>query len=61
MALGTKDFSGLLADFSDKDGGAQLTTGNPVSGLYLPDAIDSYQAGGQTYYVIANEGDDQFS
>lgn len=64
VALGTKDFSTLLADFSDRDGpGAtasiRLETGNPVFGLYMPDGIDSYEAGGATYYVIANEGDDR--
>ena len=29
----------------------------PVNGLYLPDAIASYSAGGATYLVTANEGD----
>ncbi|WP_372621870.1 choice-of-anchor I family protein [Falsiroseomonas sp.] len=64
VPLGTQDFSALLADFSDRDsasGGAaiNLATGNPVSGLYMPDAIAAYEAGGQTYYVMANEGDDR--
>ena len=64
VPLGLKDFSPLLADFSDRDGdgGAQsvnLTTGHPVFGLYMPDAIASFQAGDATYYVIANEGDDR--
>jgi 2',3'-cyclic-nucleotide 2'-phosphodiesterase (5'-nucleotidase family) len=64
VPLGTKDFSGLLVDTSDQDGtgGAasmKLQVGDPVFGLYMPDAIDSYQAGGETYYVIANEGDDR--
>jgi len=59
VPLGTKDFSTLLADFSDQDGGMNLTTGNPVFGLYMPDAIASFASGGETYYVIANEGDDR--
>lgn len=64
VALGIKDFSSLLADFSDRDGpggtfAVNLETGNPVFGLYMPDAIDSYVSGGSTYYVIANEGDDR--
>ncbi|WP_439596518.1 choice-of-anchor I family protein [Falsiroseomonas sp.] len=64
VALGQKDFSGLLADYSDRDGpGNAALPANlvnaPVFGLYMPDAIDSYQAGDQTYYVIANEGDDR--
>ncbi len=64
VPLGKKDFSGLQVDFSDADGpaGSRLlnpTTGNPVFGLYMPDAVASYTAGGQTYYVMANEGDDR--
>jgi len=59
VPLGEKDFSSLYADFSDQDGGKNPTLGNPVFGLYMPDAIASYQVGGQTYYVIANEGDDR--
>ncbi len=64
VPLGTKDFTDLLADFGDRDGPggdelAQLVTGKPVHGLYMPDAIASYTSGGQTYYVMANEGDDR--
>ncbi|MCD1617520.1 ExeM/NucH family extracellular endonuclease [Salipiger marinus] len=60
VPLGGKDFSDLQADFSDRDGGMNLTTGNPVIGQFMPDAITSYTAeDGQTYYIIANEGDDR--
>jgi 2',3'-cyclic-nucleotide 2'-phosphodiesterase (5'-nucleotidase family) len=64
VPLGLKDYSTLLADFSDRDGPGNdplinLTTGNPVFGLLMPDAIDAYEAGGETFYVIANEGDDR--
>jgi 2',3'-cyclic-nucleotide 2'-phosphodiesterase (5'-nucleotidase family) len=64
VALGEKDFSTLLADFGDRDGAGnttltKLTRGNPVSGLYMPDAIASYSFGGNTYYITANEGDDR--
>ncbi|MEN3940064.1 choice-of-anchor I family protein [Prosthecobacter sp. SYSU 5D2] len=64
VPLGEKDFSSLLADFSDRDGPGDsqminLTTGNPVFGLYMPDSIASFSAGGQTFYAIANEGDDR--
>jgi len=64
VPLGEKDFSPLLADFSDRDGPSasnkiNLTTGNPVFGLYMPDAIASFSANGQTYYITANEGDDR--
>jgi predicted extracellular nuclease/2',3'-cyclic-nucleotide 2'-phosphodiesterase (5'-nucleotidase family) len=62
--LGVKDFSTLLADFSDRDGPSNTTlqkleTGNPVFGMFMPDCIASFEANGQTYYVIANEGDDR--
>ncbi len=64
VPLGKKDYSPLRVDFSDRDGpgAAQLinpTVGNPVFGLYMPDAIASYSVGGQTYYISANEGDDR--
>ncbi len=64
LPLGEKDFSTLLADFSDRDGPAnttaiRLSKGNPVFGLYMPDAIASYSVSGQTYYVMSNEGDDR--
>ncbi|PWS35473.1 alkaline phosphatase [Falsiroseomonas bella] len=64
VPLGFKDFSTFFADFSDRDGPGnanlvKLVGGMPVFGMYMPDAIDSYQAGGSTYFVIANEGDDR--
>jgi len=64
VPLGEKDYSGLLADFSDRDGAGASnlinpTTGNPVFGLYMPDQIASFESGGQTYYITANEGDDR--
>jgi hypothetical protein len=64
VPLGTKDFSSLAMDPSDRDGPASTTltnlqTGLPVKGLYMPDGISSYASGGQTYYVTANEGDDR--
>lgn len=59
VPLGEKDYSTLLADFSDADGGANLATGRPVFGLYMPDAITSFSTGGNTYYITANEGDDR--
>jgi 2',3'-cyclic-nucleotide 2'-phosphodiesterase (5'-nucleotidase family) len=57
--LGKKNFSTLRADFSDADGMKNPRTGQPVFGLYMPDAIASFSAAGQTYYVTANEGDDR--
>jgi len=64
VPLGQKSFNGLQMDTSDRDGAGNtalinLQSDQPVFGLYMPDAIDSYQSNGQTYYVIANEGDDR--
>jgi hypothetical protein len=48
-------------DASDRDGaggtGAINIQPQPVFGLYQPDAIASYSFNGQTYLVLANEGD----
>jgi 2',3'-cyclic-nucleotide 2'-phosphodiesterase/3'-nucleotidase/5'-nucleotidase len=56
--LGLKDHS--LArnslDASNRDGAIRITTW-PVHGMYLPDAIASFRAGGADYLVTANEGD----
>lgn len=60
LPLGAKDHSlpGHGLDPSDRDGGINI--GNwPVFGLYMPDAIASYEVGGMTYYITANEGDDR--
>ncbi|GAA2267903.1 hypothetical protein GCM10009853_021460 [Glycomyces scopariae] len=58
LPLGTKDHSaqGLGLDASDKDDAVNIASW-PVQGLYLPDGIDAYAAGGETYLVTANEGD----
>ncbi|MFS0738103.1 choice-of-anchor I family protein [Sphingomonas sp. 1P06PA] len=65
VPLGLKDFSALPFDGSDRDGAGNTTainfqTGRPVFGTYMPDAIASFRgADGQTYYVMANEGDNR--
>ncbi len=58
--LGLKDFSlaGNGIDASDRDGGINIKQ-QPVFGLYMPDSIAAFEVNGQTYYVIANEGDDR--
>jgi hypothetical protein len=64
--LGLKDYSmaGNGIDASDRDvngtsgGGGKINIQNwPVKGMYQPDAIAQYNAGGNTYYITANEGD----
>ncbi len=44
-------------DPSDRDDRVDLRTYEGLKGMYQPDAIDSYTAGGSTYLVTANEGD----
>jgi len=62
-ALGTKDLSiaGNGIDASDRDGpngeGAINIAPRPVKGMYQPDAVATFEIGGQTYLVTANEGD----
>lgn len=64
--LGLKDYSqpGNGLDANDRDvngtsaGGGRINIQTqPVFGMYQPDAIASYTANGQTYYITANEGD----
>jgi hypothetical protein len=61
--LGFKDMNsaGNAFDASDRDNGsggpAIHIAGWPVYGMYMPDGIASYRAGGKTYLVMANEGD----
>lgn len=45
-------------DTSDKDGKKELRR-VPVLGLLQPDGIDTYEYNGETYLLIANEGDSQ--
>lgn len=56
--LGVKDFSlpGNAIDPSDRDGRVELR-GVAAFGLYQPDGMASYSVGGQTFLVMANEGD----
>lgn len=56
--LGTKSYNvvGNEIDASNRDGGINIRTW-PVEGMYMPDAIASFQDGGVTYIVTANEGD----
>lgn len=52
----TEPVNGL--DASDRDGGINIKP-QPVFGMYMPDAIASFSANGQTFYITANEGDDR--
>lgn len=57
VGLGTKDFS-LPGNTIDplNNGTVSFISAN-VRGLYMPDGIAAYEAGGATYLVTANEGD----
>ena len=57
VAMGMKDYSLGMYDFSDKDDGVNLATYANVYGMYQPDAISTFSVGGSAYYVTANEGD----
>jgi len=58
IGLGAKDFSlpGNEFDPKDNDGTINFINAN-AKGLYMPDAVASYQWRGRTYLVLANEGD----
>ncbi|MGG6267981.1 choice-of-anchor I family protein [Leptolyngbya sp. AN03gr2] len=58
VPLGLKDHSkpGNGIDPSDRDNAINIRN-VPVFGMYQPDAIASFQVGGKTYLITANEGD----
>ncbi|MDC7218818.1 MAG: choice-of-anchor I family protein [Spirochaetales bacterium] len=56
-SLGYKDFSQSGIDII-KDGSAQIIP-QPVYGMYMPDAITTFEINGKTYLATANEGDDR--
>ena len=45
------------ADGSNGAGAINIQTWSNVRGLYMPDAIASYEVNGKTYIISANEGD----
>jgi len=68
VPLGLKEWDGLGFDGTDRDGPPPPAAGSPIIqfefdrdifGMYMPDAIASFSAGGETYYIMANEGDDR--
>ena len=48
VAMGMKDYSLGMYDFSDKDDGVNLATYANVYGMYQPDAISTFSVGGNT-------------
>jgi DNA-binding beta-propeller fold protein YncE len=59
--LGLKDYSLTqnAIDSTDRPAGAILLTPVSLKGAYQPDAVVSYETGGKTFLVMANEGDAQ--
>lgn len=58
IGLGAKDFSLPGNEIDPKDNDSVINF-RPVAvkGLYTPDSIATFRSGGQTYLVLANEGD----
>lgn len=57
-SLGFKDYRTVALDAGDRDGGIDIKTATvPLFGMYQPDAIASYESGGESFVVTANEGD----
>jgi 5'-nucleotidase len=58
-ALGAKDHGkrGHGLDANDVDKKIGIRPYEDLRGLYMPDGINAYRAGGKTYLVTANEGD----
>ncbi len=57
LPLGYKDHGVVPLDPSDRDNVFALRTYPGLHGVYMPDGINSYSAGGSSYLVTANEGD----
>ncbi|MGJ8691122.1 MAG: choice-of-anchor I family protein [Thalassotalea sp.] len=55
--LGFKDWSNLMIDASDKDGGINFKKYNNLYGMYQPDTIATISWQGADFIVTANEGD----
>lgn len=57
IGLGVKDFSKVGNEIDPKTGGTISFNTYAVKGLYMPDSMASYESGGRTLIVMANEGD----
>ena len=57
VGLGAKDFSQPGNTLDPLNNGTVNFVNANVKGLYMPDGIEAYSAGGQSYLVMANEGD----
>ncbi len=57
VGLGAKDFSLPGNSIDPKDDGVVSFINVAAKGLYMPDGMASYTVGGNTYVLMANEGD----
>ncbi|MEY3398532.1 MAG: hypothetical protein RL220_1126 [Bacteroidota bacterium] len=59
LPLGTKDHSLIenSLDVSDRNDSIHFATWDHLKGMFMPDAIASYEVDGITYLITANEGD----
>ena len=55
--LGYKDFSKPGNELDAVNDGQVDIRNEPLFGMYQPDVIETYEVGGETYIVAANEGD----
>lgn len=57
--LGEQNMALLPFDASNQDGIDGNFIARPILGLYMPDAICTFEVNGTVYYATANEGDDR--
>jgi 5'-nucleotidase len=57
LPLGFQDHGVVPLDPSDRDNRFEQRTYAGLYGVYMPDGIQAYRAGGTSYLVTANEGD----
>lgn len=57
VGLGAKDFGTPGNEIDPRNDGTIAFTSVAAKGLYMPDAVATYEAGGRTLLVMANEGD----
>ena len=57
VGLGAKDFSKVGNEIDPLDNGGVSFGTQVAKGLYMPDGMATYERNGQTYIVMANEGD----
>lgn len=57
IGLGVKDFSAPGNEIDPLNNGSSMFGSYAAKGLYMPDGMATYQTGGRTLIVMANEGD----